>query len=209
MTIPCKHNKKATAYPFQALDFSSAFDTLSLFRSGPQTSFSCDIGSAQFTLDWDISPLFPYINAVAQKAQYFERPDYIRFSFQNRLCAFYPRNGAFTPVGDMADAAEFLSELAKFIFGIRDKYQDITPNYKRFKPASPVDIFRLLPATNCRQCGYATCVAFAAALARNHTTLVECPHLANPVQEKAEFPIYDSTGNCIRIISFSIHNAYC
>ena len=42
---------------------------------------------------------------------------------------------------------------------------------------SPLDIFKALPKTNCRDCGEASCLAFAAAVIKKHTQLSLCPHL--------------------------------
>ena len=42
---------------------------------------------------------------------------------------------------------------------------------------SGLDIYKLLPKTNCRDCGFATCLAFAMALARKSTSLDRCPHV--------------------------------
>jgi acetyl-CoA decarbonylase/synthase complex subunit gamma len=45
-------------------------------------------------------------------------------------------------------------------------------------PLSGLDIYKLLPKTNCRDCGQATCLAFAMALAKKTVTLAKCPHLS-------------------------------
>jgi DNA-binding NarL/FixJ family response regulator len=55
-----------------------------------------------------------------------------------------------------------------------------------------------------KECGYATCMAFAASLSRHQTVPAKCPHLANPVEEKAVFPVYDDQGNCIRTVALDI-----
>jgi acetyl-CoA decarbonylase/synthase complex subunit gamma len=45
-----------------------------------------------------------------------------------------------------------------------------------------LDIYKLLPKTNCRDCGFATCLAFAMALAQKRSTIDRCPHV--PAQAK-------------------------
>ena len=42
---------------------------------------------------------------------------------------------------------------------------------------SPLDILRLLPNTNCAECGERTCLAFAAAVINRNRRLDDCPHL--------------------------------
>ena len=41
---------------------------------------------------------------------------------------------------------------------------------------SGLDIFKLLPKTNCGDCGVPTCMAFAMKLAQKKADLSECPH---------------------------------
>ena len=189
-------------------DFSRAYTSLQLFASGPLTGQTaeddCGANAARFEMDGDLSALFPYINAVADHAQYYETPVYIKFIYGQRLCALYPDKGAFTPVRDMAEAITFLSRLLEYLKAIARRIPDLIPNHKKYKPASAVDIYRLLPGTNCRECGYGTCMAFAAALSRRYADLSLCPHLTNPVEETATFPVYDNQGNVVRTVSMDI-----
>ncbi|HEY5528007.1 MAG TPA: (Fe-S)-binding protein, partial [Thermoleophilia bacterium] len=41
---------------------------------------------------------------------------------------------------------------------------------------SGLQIFKVLPKTNCKDCGYATCMAFALQLAAGKAELGACPH---------------------------------
>ena len=43
-------------------------------------------------------------------------------------------------------------------------------------PLTGLDIYKLLPRTNCGDCGVPTCLAFAMKLARKQASLDECPH---------------------------------
>jgi len=42
-----------------------------------------------------------------------------------------------------------------------------------------LDIFKLLPKTNCKDCGCPTCLAFAMKLAQKQASLEECPHVSD------------------------------
>ncbi|HCW51170.1 MAG TPA: acetyl-CoA decarbonylase/synthase complex subunit gamma [Clostridiales bacterium] len=46
-----------------------------------------------------------------------------------------------------------------------------------------LDIFKLLPKTNCGECGVPTCLAFAMALAAGKTSLEACPHVSEEAKE--------------------------
>ncbi|HZY42319.1 MAG TPA: (Fe-S)-binding protein [Anaerolineae bacterium] len=41
----------------------------------------------------------------------------------------------------------------------------------------PLDVWTLLPQTNCKQCGEATCMAFAVGLLQHKRSVIECPPL--------------------------------
>lgn len=210
MLNPPATNSKV-AISFENRSFSRAYATLVLFRSGPGAGLgaggSDEANGARFELDDDLSPLFPYFNAVADRARYYEKPVFIKFMLADRLCAFYPRQGSFTPVRDLADAMAFLPQLIDYIMDVARRSPGIEPSYKKYRPGSALDIYRLLPGSNCGICGYATCMAFAAALSRQHTSMVKCPHLARPIEEKATFPVYDGHGNLLRTVSLDIDTA--
>jgi Domain of unknown function (DUF3786)/Putative Fe-S cluster len=42
---------------------------------------------------------------------------------------------------------------------------------------NPMDIFKLLPRTDCRECGAATCLAFSVLVFKGEKQLADCPHL--------------------------------
>jgi acetyl-CoA decarbonylase/synthase complex subunit gamma len=47
-----------------------------------------------------------------------------------------------------------------------------------------LDIFKLLPKTNCKKCGMPTCLAFAMALAQKRAKLEDCPFVSEEAKEK-------------------------
>jgi acetyl-CoA decarbonylase/synthase complex subunit gamma len=51
---------------------------------------------------------------------------------------------------------------------------------------SGLDIYKLLPKTNCKECGFATCLAFAMALAQKKVSLDKCPHVTASAKEALE-----------------------
>lgn len=54
-------------------------------------------------------------------------------------------------------------------------------------PLSVVDIYRkILPKTNCKECGYPTCLAFASMVVSEQLPLKKCPHIASDVAESAQ-----------------------
>jgi acetyl-CoA decarbonylase/synthase, CODH/ACS complex subunit gamma len=62
---------------------------------------------------------------------------------------------------------------------------------------SGIQIYKLLPKTNCKDCGYPTCLAFAMKLAAKQEELSACPH----VSEEAKAELAESSAPPIRLVA--------
>jgi acetyl-CoA decarbonylase/synthase complex subunit gamma len=51
---------------------------------------------------------------------------------------------------------------------------------------SGLEIYKMLPQTNCKDCGYPTCLAFAMKLAAKQAELKDCPHVSEEAAAKLE-----------------------
>jgi acetyl-CoA decarbonylase/synthase complex subunit gamma len=51
---------------------------------------------------------------------------------------------------------------------------------------SGLEIYKLLPQTNCKECGFPTCLAFAMKLAAKQASLSDCPYVSDEAKEKLE-----------------------
>ncbi|MDP8259561.1 MAG: acetyl-CoA decarbonylase/synthase complex subunit gamma [Candidatus Gygaella obscura] len=49
---------------------------------------------------------------------------------------------------------------------------------------SGLDIYKLLPKTNCKQCGFATCLAFAMQMAKKASSVDNCPFISQEAKDK-------------------------
>jgi acetyl-CoA decarbonylase/synthase complex subunit gamma len=49
-----------------------------------------------------------------------------------------------------------------------------------------LEIYKLLPQTNCKDCNFPTCLAFAMKLAAKQAELKDCPHVSEEAKEKLE-----------------------
>ncbi len=178
--------------------------------SGPQTkpgSLTKDSLMACLVFDSAVVDLFPYLSAVADQAKLFLNPTNLRFVFKDRQCVLYPDRCIVTPFYDRHQVGVFVEDFLGFINEIADKKESILPRHKVFRNASVVDIIRLLPITNCRDCGFSSCMAFAAAVSQQQATPSRCPHIKPPVTERASYPVYDSEGNLIKTVSLDIDTA--
>lgn len=53
------------------------------------------------------------------------------------------------------------------------------------KELSPIDVYKLLPKTNCKECGEENCMAFATKLVNREVSLEQCPPLLKKENERA------------------------
>ena len=51
---------------------------------------------------------------------------------------------------------------------------------------SGLDIYKLLPKTNCKECGFPTCLAFAMQIAGKKVELSKCPHVSEEAKKSLE-----------------------
>src|SRR5512138_3428513 len=49
-----------------------------------------------------------------------------------------------------------------------------------------LQIYKLLPQTNCKECGFPTCLAFAMKLAAKQAQLSACPHVSEASKQQLE-----------------------
>lgn len=153
--------------------------------------------TAHFKLDSDASELFPYINAVVKDSIYYEKPHYIRFTLNGFGCSLYTDRVAAGSFEDRGQALEFVIQLIDFLNDLFSKKDSIRPDHKKYRHQPVLEIFRLLPRTNCQECGFPTCMAFAAALSNRQVVPEQCPWFPKPISETAAYPIYDEYGRLI------------
>jgi len=67
-------------------------------------------------------------------------------------------------------------------------------------PLTGIEIFKLLPKTNCGDCGVPTCLAFAMNLAAGKAELTACPH----VSEEAKTQLAESSAPPIRPVTIGV-----
>src|SRR5574341_2336056 len=62
---------------------------------------------------------------------------------------------------------------------------------------SGIQIYKLLPQTNCKECGFPTCLAFAMKLAAKQVELASCPY----VSEASKAQLAESAAPPIRLVT--------
>jgi acetyl-CoA decarbonylase/synthase complex subunit gamma len=72
------------------------------------------------------------------------------------------------------------------------------------KELSPIDVYKLLPKTNCKECGEENCLAFATKLVNREVTLEKCKPLLAKIQEKAYKQLKEMLKPAIREVGVGI-----
>lgn len=162
---------------------------------------------AYFRLDKDVSELFPYINAKIKHARYHDKPLSIQFQINDRQFTLYPSEVLAAPFRHRDEAHRYANRLIDFLNQLYLEKDSLTPDYKRYQPVSVMDLFKLLPRTNCKECGYATCLAFAGALRTGEATPNQCPGFCRPISEKAIYPVLDDNGKLLSTIELDLETS--
>ena len=84
-----------------------------------------------------------------------------------------------TQVKDIQEGLELLTALTESINSVWEHRQELVAVMTAKRTPRPLDVWSLLPQTNCKQCGELTCMAFAVGLLQQNRTLDECPVLAS------------------------------
>lgn len=93
---------------------------------------------------------------------------------QPGFITLYTQRVSITQVKDVAEGFELLGALTEAINATWEHRHELKPIRTRKRPSGHLDIYALLPQTNCKQCGEATCLAFAVGLVTGQRTQTEC-----------------------------------
>ncbi len=126
----------------------------------------------------DISASFPYLNSALDDT-YYDHENSILIGVNNRRrYAFRPHEIQGGMVTDHTQASSIADEVIEFVNRIWAGRDGINPSLRERKLPPVYDIYQLLPKTNCKECGYPTCLAFAAAMRKEEVSLETCPVLS-------------------------------
>lgn len=126
----------------------------------------------------NIDGILPLVAAVAPGVVSFNpAAGYLTLRRRPGLITFYPDKVTITQVKDTAEGLELLGALKDLLNQCWTRRDTIQPVMTARKTPRPLDVWVLLPQTNCKQCGEATCMAFAFALLLHKRPLADCPIL--------------------------------
>jgi len=125
----------------------------------------------------DISPVFPYLNAVWKGARYDHANRVLIHDHADQKFALRPHEIRAAWVENIGQAHAVIEGVVVEINRVWADREKITPDESERTLPDAMRLFKLLPRTNCRACGYASCLAFAVALRGAEAVPEGCPSL--------------------------------
>jgi ArsR family metal-binding transcriptional regulator len=140
----------------------------------PECNTFAETINAIASLPDDVGEVLPYLASVIKLCSYDDNTKILTFKRDGKGIAMYSRQIAITKLRDREEAVQVLEQLKDLINSTYDNRNNIRPCYKKGGELKYLDVFKLLPGTNCGECGQATCLAFATMLVRQEATISQC-----------------------------------
>jgi len=137
-------------------------------------------------LDQDISEVLPYLNAELRGHNYSKEPPSVTFKMHGKLIALHPKEIAINALKDEEEADKILEWFKEQINETWQRRDEIEPIYESLPQPKVLEILKLLPKTNCRECGLPTCMVFATQMAEGGRSIDQCPPLDDENKKKLQ-----------------------
>lgn len=129
-------------------------------------------------LDEDIDEALPYLNAVLGGDTYINDPPSVTFKMNGKLITLHARKIAVNALRDEEEAERVLEWLKTEINDAWQNRADITPKFTGKAKPHILEIYKLLPGANCRECGQPACMMFASLAAEGAKAVSDCTRLS-------------------------------
>lgn len=137
-------------------------------------------------LEQDVGRALPYLNTVLGGFEYIQEPPSVTFKAHGKLITVHGRKIAVNALKDRTEAEKIVAWLQREINDAWEKRDEIVPSFKGAPRPQLIEIIKLLPKTNCRQCGEPTCMVFATRLAEGAKGIDACEPLEGESRAKLE-----------------------
>ena len=149
--------------------------------------------------DVAIDGVLPLLNAILPNVvSYHPFSGVMTLRRRPGLITLYPNKVMITQVADVEEGLALLTVVRDLVNQTWARRDEIQPRPQGRRVPRPLDVYELLPRTNCRACGEATCMAFAFGLLESRHCPEECPALTDPAyaaQHQALAEMLDQAGD--------------
>jgi ArsR family metal-binding transcriptional regulator len=153
-------------------------DEYDIELSTPACDLSATIYTARVSVDADLSEVLPYINATVEKGEFLPGIPVLVWRERAHKYALRPREISISNVLDRDEASEEARVIVEKINGIWENRADLEPSFSTWTRLKALEVFKLLPRTNCGECGIPACMAFAVEVSKGKKGPEDCPPLA-------------------------------
>lgn len=137
-------------------------------------------------LDEDITEVIPYLNAALGGFQYIKDPPSVSFKLHGKLIAVHGGKICVNALRDEAEGDKIIEWLKQEINETWERRGEIEPRFEGAPKPKVIEILKLLPKTNCRECGQPTCMVFATQVAEGGKGSGDCPPLRGENKSKLD-----------------------
>ncbi len=139
----------------------------------------------------NIGPVLPYLNRTLRGAVYNRQAPALAWKNGKHNIGFWPYKIAIGQLADRTEAEQMARGLVDLVNRTWERRDEIEPDYEMHRRPAPLDLYKLLPQTNCKACGQATCFVFATKLALGQVGLEDCLVLQEPQYADQEAQLLD------------------
>jgi ArsR family metal-binding transcriptional regulator len=130
----------------------------------------------------DISEALPYLNATLRGASYYPGAQALIWKNAGHRLAFHALEIAISDLEDRHTAEAELEAAVDLVNRTWERRAEITPDTSTRQRPTAMAVYKLLPRSNCKQCGEPTCFTFAGKLVVGQRPLADCSPLAEAQQ---------------------------
>lgn len=159
----------------------------------------CEPGAERFSavarVATDIREVLPYLNATLRGAIYNPGAPALTWKKAGHNIAFHPDRIAVSNVPDRDAAIREVEGLIKRVNRTWERRAEIEPSTEVRRRPGMMEVYKLLPRTNCKACGEVSCFVFANKLIAAQVRLQDCPVLAEPQYAEQQAHLADMLGD--------------
>ena len=145
--------------------------------SAPACDPTSETWVAKLKMGADLTEVLPYMNAVVEKGFYDANQATLVWKADGHNYAMRPHEIAINRLLSREHAQEMATHIVDMVNATWDRRAEIAPDISKRVPPKLLEVFKLLPRSNCKQCGVPSCMAYAAQVIEGDKCLDDCPAL--------------------------------
>ena len=139
-------------------------------------------------LNDDVSEVLPFLNTVLGLGVFTEVPPSLMFKNYGKFITIHSRMIAVNALKDSEEADRIVAWLQREINNTWKKRMEIQPSTESMKQPVLFEVLKLLPRSNCQECGLKTCLVFASRVVEGSLDQDDCPAISP--SNRAELQTY-------------------